>query len=67
MSCPLPPGSRSWRSEFRRLHYTSPSVLDAELRDHGNEVNHADISADCEMLATCGRDCQVVVYSLLGE
>ena len=62
-SCPLSPGTSTWREEHRRLveqvprHPTSLSTL-----HHHGAVTDLAFSSSGEMMATCGEDARLVVW-----
>jgi WD40 repeat protein len=69
----FPPGKSSWKREFQRLYWTTPSSSQSEnescevLSGHLDEVNHVAFSADGDFFATCGKDVQIIVWKATGE
>lgn len=52
----MPAKARSWRFEFKRLHYHTPAVLSEERKEHKDEVLHVSFSHDGTKFATCSKD-----------
>lgn len=64
---PLPPKrATSWASEYKRLSWETPIVLQQELVDHHHEVTGVAFSPGGTYLATVGNDFQALVYTEVG-
>ena len=68
-SCTLPPSSKSWKTEVKRLLFTIPSNLNSqELKSpHFEEITNVCFSSDGNFFATCGRDSHVVLWNASGK
>ena len=67
-ACTLPPSSKSWKAEFKRLVFMIPSNLNSELlkSPHCEEITNVCFSNDGNFFATCGRDSHVVLWNSSG-
>lgn len=55
-SIPLRPGANSWRSEYRRLVYCTPSIESEVLRLHSDQVLHVTFCHSGSLFATTSKD-----------
>ncbi|RUS87208.1 hypothetical protein EGW08_005048, partial [Elysia chlorotica] len=55
--------AKSWRSEFKRMYYHTPSALVDEFKEHKDEVLHVSFSHDGSMFATCSKDGYFMIWS----
>ncbi|XP_062600294.1 F-box/WD repeat-containing protein 5-like, partial [Saccostrea cucullata] len=60
----LPPGKTSWRNEFRRLTYETPTFLSETLQEHLDEVLDVSFSHDGRLFCTTSKDATVKVWEL---
>ena len=66
----LPPSSRSWKNEFKRLTFNIPdfSAKSEKLESpHCEEITNVCFSSDANFFATCGRDSIVVLWDAKGK
>ena len=54
----LSPGQKSWKDEYRRLHYLTPVGTHSEVLEgkHYARVTHVAYSTDGTMLASCAQE-----------
>lgn len=57
----LPPGKVSWRNEYRRLTYETPTQLSETLQEHTDEVLDVSFSHDGKLFCTTSKDATVKV------
>ncbi|XP_078345464.1 F-box/WD repeat-containing protein 5-like isoform X2 [Oculina patagonica] len=58
----LPNLSSSWLAEYQRIHINTPFVESQVLKEHTDEVLHVAFSQDGQLLATCSKDCCVILW-----
>jgi WD40 repeat protein len=61
----LPPASKSWKNELKRLIFSIPSGFKSEElieNPHCEEICNVCFSSDGKYFATCGRDSQIVLW-----
>ena len=65
----LPPSSKSWKAEVKRLLFTIPSASNSEelKSPHQLEITNVCFSRDGNFFATCGRDSRVVLWNSSGS
>ena len=64
----LPPASKSWKAEVKRLLFTIPSGSNSEelKSPHQLEITNVCFSKDGNFFATCGMDSRVVLWNSSG-
>ena len=64
----LPPASKSWKAEVKRLLFTIPSGSNSEelKSPHQLEITNVCFSRDGNFFATCGMDSRVVLWNSSG-
>ncbi|XP_061174517.1 F-box/WD repeat-containing protein 5-like [Saccostrea echinata] len=60
----LPSGRNSWRNEFRRLTYETPTSLSETLHEHTDEVLDVSFSHNGKLFCTTSKDATVKVWEL---
>ena len=62
----LPPFAKSWRSEMKRLLWSTPTfqtIAEPLKNPHCDEITHVTFSKDGNYFATCGLDSLIVLWS----
>ena len=66
----LPPSTKSWKLEVKRLIYNVPTgkKFFTEVKSpHSEEITNVCFSSDGKFFASCGRDAHVVLYNAEGK
>ncbi len=68
-NCSLPPSSKTWKGEVKRLTYNVPSfeAKGIKLESHCEEITDICFSPEGEQFVVCGSDAIIELWSVKGN